>query len=491
MSKPVSADQERAAIDAVPRGLLIGGEWRQASSGATFAVDDPSTSAQLCEVADAGPEDARDALGAAAAAQGQWAAHPPRERAEILRRGYQALIDGADELALLMTLEMGKAIAESRGEILYAADFLRWFSEEAVRIDGRYATAPSGDHRLLVMRQPVGPCLLITPWNFPTAMGARKIAPALAAGCTMVIKPAQQTPLSLLMLARILEQAGLPPGVLNVVTTSRAASVVAPLLDDPRLRKVSFTGSTAVGRTIAERAARSLIRVSLELGGNAPFLVFEDADLDEAIKGAMIAKHRNIGQACTAANRFHVAEPIAAEFGERLAARTAALRVGRGTEPSTRIGPLIDEAGREKVIELVEDARRRGARTLVGGSVIEGPGWFYEPTVLTDVPADARLLAEEIFGPVAAIATFTGEEAAIAAANDTEYGLAAYLYTRDLQRALRVTEALEVGMVGVNQGMVSNPAAPFGGVKHSGMGREGGREGIDEYLEVKYAAVAL
>jgi succinate-semialdehyde dehydrogenase/glutarate-semialdehyde dehydrogenase len=359
-----------------------------------------------------------------------------------------------------------------------------------VRIDGRYTVAPAGDSRFVVMRQPVGPCLLITPWNFPTAMGARKIAPAIAAGCTMVVKPAQQTPLSMLMLARILKEAGLPDGVLNVIPTSNAAETVTPLLADMRLRKVSFTGSTAVGRTIAAQAAPNVLRVSLELGGNAPFLVFDDADIRSAVKGAMIAKYRNIGQACTAANRFHVAEPVAAEFCERLASRTRALTVGRGTDPDTRIGPLIDQRGRSKVTDLVDDAVARGARVVVGGKAIDGPGYFYQPTVLSDVPAGARLLKEEVFGPVAPITTFTTEAEAISAANDTEFGLVAYMYTRDHTRAMRVMESLQVGMVGVNQGMVSNPAAPFGGVKQSGVGREGGREGIDEYLQVKYAAMA-
>ncbi|TMD93393.1 MAG: NAD-dependent succinate-semialdehyde dehydrogenase [Chloroflexi bacterium] len=469
-------DRERAIVEAAPKQLLIGGRWRDPASGATFAVEDPSTGRPLCEVADAGPEDGLEALAAASAAQDAWAAHPPRERGEILRRAHETLIRRADDLALLMTLEMGKAVAESRAEILYAADFLRWFSEEAVRIDGSWTVAPSGAGRLVVMHQPVGPCVLVTPWNFPMAMGTRKVAPAIAAGCTMVVKPAQQTPLSMLELARVLEQAGLPAGVLNLVTTSSPGALVRPLLQDPRTRKLSFTGSTEVGRRLAEMSAGNLLRVSMELGGNAPFLVFEDADLDAAVEGAMVAKMRNIGEACTAANRFHVADSVADEFARRLAERMGALRMGRGSDPDTQVGPLIDDAGRGKVVDLVDDAVRRGARVLVGGAPVDGPGHFYAP--------------EEIFGPVAPITRFRTEEEAIALANDTEYGLVAFVYTRDLSRAMRVVEALQTGMVGLNQGMVSNAAAPFGGVKQSGFGREGGHEGIREYLEVKYVAVA-
>ncbi len=374
--------------------------------------------------------------------------------------------------------------------MLYAADFLRWFGEEAARIDGRWTMGPTGNGRILVMQQPVGPSVMVTPWNFPMAMGTRKIGPAVAAGCTMVVKPARLTPLSMLELTRILEEAGLPPGVLNLVTTSSSGAVVSPLLKDPRTRKLSFTGSTAVGRQLAAEAADSVLRVSMELGGNAPFLVFDDADLDAALEGAMLAKMRNIGEACTAANRFHVAESLAGEFARRLAERMAALRVGRGSDPQTQVGPLIEEAARRKVVELVDDAVHRGARVLTGGAPVEGPGWFHQPTVLVDVPGDARLLREEIFGPVAPITTFRTEEEAIAQANDTEFGLVAYAFTRDLARGLRVVEALETGMVGLNQGVVSNAAAPFGGVKQSGFGREGGHEGIHEYLEVKYVNVA-
>jgi succinate-semialdehyde dehydrogenase / glutarate-semialdehyde dehydrogenase len=490
MTTTTLTDREQAVVEAVPKGLLIGGRWRESSSGATLAVEDPSTGQPLCEVADATVDDGMAALAAAAEAQTRWAAHPPRERGEILRRAHEELVQHADELALLMTLEMGKAVAESKAEILYAADFLRWFGEEAVRIDGRWTVAPTGKGRILVMQQPVGPCLLVTPWNFPMAMGTRKVGPAIAAGCTMVVKPARQTPLSMLALARILEEAGLPEGVLNVVTTSSSGRVVAPLLKDPRARKLSFTGSTEVGRELAAQAAGNLLRVSMELGGNAPFLVFEDADLDSALEGAMVAKMRNVGEACTAANRFHVAESVAAEFAEGLAARMRELRVGRGSDPQTQVGPLIDESGRRKVEELVDDAVQRGAQVMCGGKRIDGAGYFYQPTVLTDVPHDARLLREEIFGPVAPVTTFRTEEEAIAQANDTEYGLVAFAYTRDVGRTLRVMESLQTGMVGLNQGMVSNAAAPFGGVKSSGFGREGGHEGIHEYLEVKYVALA-
>ncbi len=487
----IRGDAERAAVESVPTDLLIGGSWRQATGGGRFPVEDPATAEILTDVADAGNADAIAALDAAAGAQGEWAHHPPRERGEILRRAHEAMTARVDQLALLMTLEMGKALGESRAEVAYAAEFFRWFAEEAVRIPGDYAVAPNGAGRLLVLRQPVGPSLLITPWNFPLAMGTRKIGPAVAAGCTMVWKPAQQTPLSALALARILEDAGLPPGVLNVVTTSDAAGAVEPLLTDGRLRKLSFTGSTAVGRHLLAGAADHVLRVSMELGGNAPFLVFDDADLDAAVDGAMTAKLRNIGEACTAANRFHVAEAVADEFTGRLAERMNALRSGRGSDEGVDLGPLIDERAREGVHELVCDAIDRGASAVVGAEPLDGPGYFYHPTVLGEVPAGARVLREEIFGPVAPVATFADEEAAIAAANDTEYGLVAYVYTRDLRRALRVCEALETGMVGLNQGMVSNPAAPFGGVKESGLGREGGRAGIDEFLETKYVAVNL
>jgi succinate-semialdehyde dehydrogenase/glutarate-semialdehyde dehydrogenase len=495
MVPPMAAEpSERAVLDSVPTELYIDGRWRAATGAGTLPVEDPSTRETLVEVADAQPQDALAALAAAAEHQAEWAAWAPRERGEILRRAYEALTARAEELALLMTLEMGKGLAESRAEIAYAADFLRWFSEEAVRIHGRYMVNTTGSGRILTMRQPVGPCVFVTPWNFPMAMGARKLAPAIAAGCTIVVKPAQQTPLSMLALTQILEQAGLPGGVLNTITAHRSGAVIEPLLRDPRTRKLSFTGSTEVGRTLIEQSAEQILRVSMELGGNAPFLVFEDADLDAAVEGALTAKMRNVGEACTAANRFHVHESLADRFSARLAERMRTLKVGRGTEPDTDVGPLIDERQRAIVGELVGDAVSRGARLLLGGEALSGPahpGYFYAPTVLADVPPDARALAEEIFGPVAPIATFASEEDALHAANHTSYGLVAYLYTRDLARALRVAERLETGMVGLNQGIVSNPAAPFGGVKHSGFGREGGFEGIDEYLQTKYVALGV
>jgi succinate-semialdehyde dehydrogenase/glutarate-semialdehyde dehydrogenase len=486
--------RERAVLDGVPTQLHIGGQWRHASGGGTLAVEDPATAQPLIEVADAQPQDALAALDAACEAQGAWAVHPPRERGEILRRAYDAIVAQAEELALLMTLEMGKALAESRAEIAYAAEFFRWFSEEAVRIHGRYMVNTTGKGRILTMRQPVGPCVFVTPWNFPTAMGTRKIAPAIAAGCTMVVKPAQQTPLSMLALAKILQEAGLPDGVLNVITAKRSGEVIEPLLDDPRTRKLSFTGSTEVGRALIRQSAQQVLRVSMELGGNAPFLVFADADLDAAVEGAMLAKMRNVGEACTAANRFHVHESIAEEFAQRMAQRMGELTVGRGTQPDVDVGPLIDSAQREKVAELVADAVGRGSRVLLGGGPLSGPahpGYFFSPTVLADVPPDARLLGEEIFGPVAPVTSFSTEEQALQAANRTEYGLVAYVYTRDLDRAFRVCEGIETGMIGLNQGVVSNPAAPFGGVKQSGFGREGGFEGIGEYLETKYVALAV
>jgi succinate-semialdehyde dehydrogenase/glutarate-semialdehyde dehydrogenase len=481
---------EQHVVNAVPTGLFIGGQWRPAATGATFAVEDPSTGRVLTEVADATSADALQALDAATKAQPGWAAVAPRERSEILRRAYDLLLERQEDLALLMTLEMGKPLAEARGEIAYAAEFFRWFSEEAVRIDGGYAVAPNGQGRILVMRQPVGPCLLITPWNFPMAMGTRKIGPAVAAGCTMVVKPAEQTPLSMLGLAGILQEAGLPDGVLNLVTTSDPGGVVEPVIRDGRARKLSFTGSTAVGRKLLEQCADQVMRTSMELGGNAPFLVFEDADLDAAVDGAMLAKMRNIGEACTAANRFYVHSSVVDEFARRLGERMAALPVGRGVEEGVVVGPLIDADARDKVSTLVDDAVRRGAEVVVGGEPLDRDGYFYRPTVLTGVPGDAQMRHEEIFGPVAPIVSFEAEEEAVDAANDTEFGLVAYVFTRDLDRAIRVSERLETGMVGLNQGIVSNPAAPFGGVKHSGLGREGGRVGIEEFLEIKLVAMA-
>src|ERR1700761_3188211 len=486
----ITAPAEQKILDEVPKQLYIGGEWRDGAKG-TLAVEDPSTGEGLTEVADASTADAKAALTAAVEAGPDWANHAPRERGEILRRAFEAITARADDLALLMTLEMGKPLAESKAEIGYAAEFFRWFSEESVRIDGRYAVNSNGQGRVLTMKQPVGPCLLITPWNFPTAMGTRKIGPAIAAGCTTVVKPAQQTPLSMLMLVKILEENGLPPGVVNLITASSSGETMAPLIADDRLRKLSFTGSTEIGRKLMEEASQNLLRLSMELGGNAPFIVFDDADVDAAVQGALIAKMRNIGEACTAANRFHVAGPVAAEFADKLAGAMGALTVGRGTEDGVDVGPLIDATQRGKVQELVDDAVGRGARALVGGHSRDGAGYFFDPTVLADVPEDAALLKEEIFGPVAPVRGFTDEDEAIAAANDTEYGLVAYVYTRALKRALRGVEGLQTGMVGLNQGIVSNPAAPFGGIKQSGFGREGGVEGISEYLETKYVAVNM
>ncbi|HZB84242.1 MAG TPA: NAD-dependent succinate-semialdehyde dehydrogenase [Rubrobacteraceae bacterium] len=483
--------EEQRVIDNVNKQLFIGGEWRDATEGGTLAVEDPSTGESLCEVADAQPDDALAALEAASEAQADWAKYPPRQRGEILRSAFEMIMDRMDDLALLMTLEMGKPLADSQAEITYASEFFRWYSEQAVRINGSYSVSPDGNQRIVTMKQPVGPCLMITPWNFPMAMGTRKIGPAIAAGCTMVMKPAKQTPLSMLALAQILEEAGLPAGVLNVVVSSSSSDVIPHIISDPRLRKLTFTGSTPIGRQLMEQASERLLRMSMELGGNAPFLIFEDADLEDAVAGAMVAKMRNIGEACTAANRFHVAGSVADEFAEKLAEQMSQMKVARGTEEGAEVGPLIDEDQRSKVSELVDDALDKGAKALVGAEKIDGHGYFYRPTVLNDVPKEADLRYEEIFGPVAPVFSFDSEEEAVAAANDTEYGLVAYVYTSDLSRALRVIEGLEVGMVGLNQGMVSNAAAPFGGVKQSGFGREGGYEGIEEYLETKYVAINL
>ena len=486
----ITPSQEQKILDEVPKQLYIAGEWRDGAKG-TIGVEDPATGETLCEVADASVDDAKAALDAAVDAGPAFAAMAPRERGEILRRAFEAITERKEDLALLMTLEMGKTVKESQAEITYAAEFFRWFSEEAVRIDGRYTVAANGAGRVLTMKQPVGPCLMITPWNFPLAMGTRKIGPAVAAGCTMVVKPAQQTPLSMLMLAKILEEAGLPGGVLNLITASSSGETTGPLISDQRLRKLSFTGSTEVGRKLMAQASDTLLRLSMELGGNAPFIVFEDADIDAAVAGAMVAKMRNMGEACTSANRFHVAGAVAEQFADKLAEKMGALKLGRGVEEDTDVGPLIDDNQRGKVAELVQDAIGRGAQAVVGGQAREGAGYFYNPTVLTDIPDDARLLHEEIFGPVAPVRGFTDEDEAVAAANDTEYGLVAYVYTNDLKRALRVCEGLETGMIGLNQGIVSNAQAPFGGVKQSGFGREGGYEGIEEYLETKYVAVNL
>ncbi len=487
----MTAADEKRVLDAAPHQLFIGGEWRDSSSGMTLDIEDPSTEEALCAVADGTPEDAAAALDAACAAQAAWGATPPRDRGEILRRTFELMNSRADDLALLMTLEMGKPLAESKGEIVYAAEFLRWFSEQAVRIDGRYAVNPNGSGRLLTMKAPIGPCLLITPWNFPTAMGTRKIGPAVAAGCTMVVKPAQQTPLSMLALAELMTEAGLPAGVLNVITSSSASKVTGPLFDDPRLRKMSFTGSTPIGKKLMEQASKRLIKCSMELGGNAPYIVFDDANLDEAVDQALIAKMRNGGESCVAANRFLVHESVATEFAARLSERLGAMSVGRGTEDGVQVGPLIDGTQRDKVAELVDDAVGKGAKVMTGGERVGDRGYFYAPTVLSGITHDADLLREEIFGPVAPVATFSTEAEVIEAANATEFGLVAYLFTRDIKRAFRVSEALEVGMLGLNRGLVSNAAAPFGGIKESGFGREGGLEGIDEYVTTKYVAVDL
>jgi succinate-semialdehyde dehydrogenase/glutarate-semialdehyde dehydrogenase len=470
-------------------GLFIGGAWRPAEGGRTFDVIDPADGSVLAAVADGSVADARSALDAAVAVQPAWAATPARDRGEILRSAFELVRQRADDLALLMSLEMGKTLGEAAGEVTYGNEFLRWYSEEAVRIHGRWMQAPAGGSRLLTMKKPVGPCFFITPWNFPLAMGTRKIGPAIASGCTMVVKPAAQTPLTMLALGAILAEAGLPDGVLNIVTTMQAKEVGEELIGDDRLRKVSFTGSTGVGRGLVRQAAEHLQRVSMELGGNAPFLVFEDADLDAAVDGAMVAKMRNIGEACTAANRFLVHASVADEFGSRLAARMAALTLGRGQDEGVDVGPLINAEAVESVAGLVEGAVGAGARLLTGGTVPEGPGYFYPPTVLVDVPAGADINREEIFGPVAPVTTFETEDQAVTMANDTEYGLAAYVYTRDLTRTIRVAEGLAYGMVGVNTGILSNPAAPFGGVKSSGFGREGGFEGIEEYLDTTYVSL--
>ncbi|MCV7282937.1 NAD-dependent succinate-semialdehyde dehydrogenase [Mycolicibacterium flavescens] len=476
-------------MDAVDKRLFIDGKWVE--TGRTFDVVDPATGRTLCAVADATPGHGRAALEAAVAAQREFAATPPRARADMLMAAFELLHERVDDLALLMTLEMGKPLAEARGEIAYAAEFFRHFAEEATRIDGGYQTAPAGGARFLVARQPVGPCLLITPWNFPMAMGTRKLGPAIAAGCTSVIKPAHQTPLSMLALMGILDEAGVPAGAVNCITATDANAVMEPLIRSGLARKLSFTGSTRVGRILLEQCAQKVLRTSMELGGNAPLIVFDDADLDEAVDGAIAAKMRNMGEACTAANRIFVHASVIDEFGRRLAERMAALRVGPGTEDGVTVGPLVDEAALHKVQDLVDDAVSRGARVLTGGTPVSGTGYFYPPTVLTGVPRDARMSDEEIFGPVAPLTAFETEDDVVAAANDTEYGLVAYVFTNNLRRALRVAEALETGMVGLNQGVVSNPAAPFGGVKQSGLGREGGPTGIDEFLETKYIGIAL
>jgi succinate-semialdehyde dehydrogenase/glutarate-semialdehyde dehydrogenase len=481
-----SAISESELLAKVPDRMFIGGDWVESTSGRAIEVQDPATGLVIKTIADASVADGTRAMDAAVAAQGDWAATPPRVRAEILRRAFDLLQERADEFALLMTLEMGKPLAEARGEVTYGGEFLRWFSEEAVRIGGRYGVNPEGTGRIVVTHLPVGPCFLITPWNFPLAMATRKVAPALAAGCTVVLKPAELTPLTTLYFARLLEDAGLPKGVLNVITTSTSGEVSGPIIADARLRKLSFTGSTAVGVSLLKQAADNVLRTSMELGGNAPFLVFEDADLDKAVDGAILAKFRNIGQACTAANRFIVHASIAEDFAARVTARVRELKVGRGTEDGVTIGPLINDGAVSKADALVRDAVSRGATVLTGGSAIEGAGTFFEPTVVTGVVPGSDILREEIFGPVLSIVTFTDEADAVAKANDTQYGLVGYAFTQDLARAQRLIESIQTGMLGINVGVVSNAAAPFGGVKQSGLGREGGAEGIMEYLETKY-----
>jgi succinate-semialdehyde dehydrogenase/glutarate-semialdehyde dehydrogenase len=474
-------------IDA-PTGLLIDGEWSAGRAG-TLRVLNPATEDLLAEVADASPEDALEAVGAAARALPRWAATPPRERGECLRRTYELMTQRSEQLARLMVLENGKALRDARGEILYAAEFFRWYAEEAVRIDGYLSVAPSGANRIMVQRQPVGVSYMITPWNFPAAMATRKIGPALAAGCTVVLKPAKETPLTALAVAALLSEAGVPPGVVNVVPTNKPGPLTEAVLADPRVRKLSFTGSTEVGRMLLKQAADYVTNCSMELGGNAPFLVFDDADVDAAVEGAFLAKMRNGGEACTAANRFYVHDKVAAEFAAKLTARLSVLSVGSGLDEGVDLGPLVNADTRSKVSDLVDSATGEGAKVLTGGHAPDRPGYFYQPTVLDDVPSGAGILSEEIFGPVAPIVRFSDPDEAIALANNTEFGLVSYLYTGDLARALRTAEALEAGMVGINRGVVSDPAAPFGGVKQSGLGREGAHEGLLEYTETKYIAV--
>ncbi|MCE3276012.1 MAG: NAD-dependent succinate-semialdehyde dehydrogenase [Propionibacteriaceae bacterium] len=482
----MSEASEKALLESVPDGLFIGGEWSPAISGRTLDVHDPATGEVIKTIADAAVDDGAAALDAAVNAEAAWAKTPPRERAEVLRRAFDLVQEHKDDVGLLMTLEMGKPLAESKAEVSYGSEFLRWFSEESVRIFGRYGSNPEGTGRMIVSQHPVGPCFLITPWNFPLAMATRKIAPAVAAGCTVVIKPPELTPLTTLYFVKLLAEAGLPPGVVNVITTSTSGKVSGPIIADPRLRKLSFTGSTEVGRKLLEQAAANILRTSMELGGNAPFLIFDDADLGAAVDGAMMAKFRNIGQACTAANRFIVHQAVADEFAARVTERVQAFNIGRGTEEDVQIGPLINADAVQKADALVRDATYRGAKVLTGGHPIEGPGTFYEPTVVTGVRPGSDILREEIFGPVLSIVTFGDEDEAVRIANDTEYGLVGYAYTKDLARGQRLIESLQTGMLGLNVGVVSNAAAPFGGVKQSGIGREGGFEGIQEYLSTKY-----
>ncbi len=484
-----SADEKRV-LDLVPTGLYINGIWREASDGKTFDVFDPATGKLLKTIADASYEDGQEAMAAAHQTQKSWAATAPRVRAELLRAAFEKVNEMADDFAILMSMEMGKPFLEAKGEVAYGSEFLRWFSEEAVRVNGRYQTAPDGKNRLMVLKKPVGPALLITPWNFPLAMATRKIGPAIAAGCTSILKPAALTPLTSLLFAKVLQEVGVPAGVVNVIQTSRVSEVTGPIIKDARLRKLSFTGSTPIGKMLIKDSADQVLRTSMELGGNAPFLVFEDADVDKAIEGAMQAKLRNMGEACTAANRFIVHESVADEFAQKLTARFAALKVARGVEEGTNIGPVIDEKSRNAIHALVTDATSKGAKILTGGVIPAGEGYFYPPTVLQGVAANSEILRNEIFGPVAPIVTFKTEDEAVEMANNTEYGLVAYAFTKDLNRGLRLAEKLETGMFGLNTGLVSNPAGPFGGVKQSGLGREGSLEGIEEYLETVYVGIA-
>ncbi|THG31528.1 NAD-dependent succinate-semialdehyde dehydrogenase [Naasia lichenicola] len=488
-SVPELTAAERDALSAAPTDLLLDGTWTGSSTGGSFPVEDPSTGATLAHVADASEDDARRALDTAVRVQGEWGRSAPRERSEILRRTYELMMADIDRLSLLMTLEMGKPLAESRAEVAYAADYFRWFAEEAVRFGGRFSSSPDGAARILTLKQPVGPVLLVTPWNFPLAMAARKVGPAIAAGCTVIVKAAKQTPLSMHAVARIMQEAGLPAGVLSLITTSRSSKIVSAIIDDPRLRKLSFTGSTEVGRVLIQQSAASLLRVSMELGGNAPFIVFDDADIEHAADQAMLAKLRNNGEACTAANRFLVHSSVVEQFSAALVERFERVRVGRGSESGVTLGPLIDRVAVDKVQELVDAAVEAGATVAYRGEVPTGPGHWSAPTVLTGVGRDSRVVTEEIFGPVAPIVAFDTDAEAMEIANSSEYGLASYVFTADERRARWVYERLESGMVGLNRGVLSNPAAPFGGIKASGFGREGGSEGIDEYLEIKYVAM--
>ncbi|MFF2050215.1 NAD-dependent succinate-semialdehyde dehydrogenase [Leifsonia sp. NPDC058194] len=485
---PDLTTRENELLARVPDGLFIAGRW-EAGSRDPIQVQDPATGRVIKRIANATPEDGLRALAAADEAAAAWAATPPRTRAEILRRAFDLLQERRDDFALLMTLEMGKPLAEANGEVTYGGEFLRWFSEEAVRISGRFGSNPEGTGTMVVSQRPVGPSFFITPWNFPLAMATRKIAPALAAGCTVVVKPAELTPLTTLFFAQLLADAGVPAGVVNVIPTSTSGAVSAPIIADPRLRKLSFTGSTPVGRALLAQAGQNVLRTSMELGGNAPFVVFEDADLGKAVEGAMLAKFRNMGQACTAANRFIVHESVAEEFAARVTERVNALRIGRGTDDGVTLGPLIDDRAVASMAALVDDAVARGARVLTGGSAPESDGFFFEPTVITDIAPGSEILREEIFGPILAISTFSTEQEAVEKANETEYGLVGYVFTQDLARGQRLIDSVDTGMMGLNTGLVSNAAAPFGGVKQSGLGREGGLEGIHEYLSTKYTLI--